>query len=203
MKNLPLILSSIACLGVAVLLFLNFSKGAATPAANVAADAVSAGGIPAAYINSDSLMTNYKLLDEMGKALQDKEMSAEKQLQSRGAKLEEEMGSFQRRAQAGLLSNNEMKAGQETLGQKREELMAYQKQLSDGLLEEKKIVNKRLYDSLMSYLKEYNKDGKFKYIFNYSQGGVFFMADDKLDITSEVVKGMNERYEKNKPAATK
>lgn len=203
MKNLPLILSSIACLGVAVLLFLNFSKGAATPATNVASDAVAAGGIPAAYINSDSLMTNYKLLDEMGKALQDKEMSAEKQLQSRGAKLEEEMGSFQRRAQAGLLSNNEMKAGQESLGQKREELMAYQKQLSDGLLEEKKIVNKRLYDSLMSYLKEYNKDGKFKYIFNYSQGGVFFIADDKLDITNEVVKGMNERYEKNKPAATK
>ena len=91
----------------------------------------------------------------------------------------------------------------EAFAQKRDELMAYEKQLTAGLLEEKKIVNKRLYDSLMSYLKEYNKDGKFKYIFNYSQGGVFFMADDKLDITGEVVKGMNERYEKNKPAATK
>jgi outer membrane protein len=203
-KNLSVILSSIACVGVAVLFFLNFSNNKpATAASNVAMDAVNAGALPVAYVNSDSLMTNYKLLDEMSKALEEKEGSATKQLQNRGAKLEEEMSSFQRRAQAGLLSNNEMKSGQEALLKKRDELMAYEDQLKMGLMEEKKLMNKRLYDSLMSYLKEYNKAGKFKYILNYTQGGTFFTADETLDITKDVVKGMNERYEANKNATKK
>jgi outer membrane protein len=205
-KNLPLILSSVACLGVAVLFFMTLSKGGATPVTDktgMADEAVAAGGIPVAYVNSDSLLTNYKLLDEMRKSLESKKGSAEKQLQGRGAKLEEEMGSFQRRAQAGLLSNNEMKSGQEALLQKRDELMAYEKQLTTGLMEEEKIMNVRLYDSLMSYLKEYNKDNRYKYILNYSKGGAFFMADEKLDITNEVVKGMNARYDANKPADKK
>ncbi len=201
MKNLPIILSSLACLGVAILFFMNLSKGSATSPISkdgMAAETVAAGGIPVAYINSDSLVTNYKLLDEMRKSLEAKKGSAEKQLQGRGAKLEEEMGSFQRRAQAGLLSNNEMKSGQEALLQKRDELLAYEKQLTSGLMEEEKLMNVRLYDSLMSYLKEYNKDSKYKYILNYSKGGAFFMADEKLDITNEVVKGMNLRYDSNK-----
>lgn len=201
MKNLSLILSSVACLGVAVLFFMQLSKGgdAKTTKVDGSADAaVAAGGIPVAYINSDSLVTNYKLLDEMRKALEEKKGNAEKQLQGRGAKLEEEMGSFQRRAQAGLLSNNELKSGQESLVQKRDALLAYEKQLTAGLFEEEKIMNARLYDSLMSYLKDYNKDNRYKYILNYTKGGAFFLADDKLDITNEVIKGMNERFEAKK-----
>ncbi len=197
MKNLSLILSGIACIGVAVLFFMKFNGTSASPIkAEGRADAeVAAGGIPVAYINSDSLLANYKLLDEMRKALEDKKSNAEKQLQGRGAKLEEEMGSFQRRAQAGLLSNNELKTGQESLLQKRDALLSYEKQLTAGLMEEEKLMNNRLYDSLMSYLKDYNKDNRYKYIFNYTKGGAFFMADDNLDITNEVVKGMNQRYE--------
>lgn len=200
MKNLSLILSSVACLGVAVLFFMQLSKGsAATTKVDGSADvAVAAGGIPVAYINSDSLVANYKLLDEMRKALEEKKGNAEKQLQGRGAKLEEEMSSFQRRAQAGLLSNNELKSGQESLLEKRDALLAYEKQLTAGLFEEEKLMNARLYDSLMSYLKEYNKDNRYKYILNYTKGGAFFLADDKLDITNEVIKGMNGRFETKK-----
>jgi outer membrane protein len=195
-KNVSLALNGILLVAVAVLYFLHFSS-AKSGVSESPDSPLPAGTLPVAYIDSDSLLTNYKMVDDLQSALDEKKSKMEKDLQGKGAKLQEEIASFQRRAQANLLSNNELKNGEESLTQKRDALMTYEKQLSSGLMEEQKLISIRLYDSLQSFLKTYNKGNKYKYILNYTKGGAFLAVDNQLDITKDVIDGMNKRYKEN------
>ncbi len=51
---------------------------------------------------------------------------------------------------------------------------------------------------IMEYLTEYNSDNRFSMIFSYSFGGGLLFADEGLDITSEVLEGINIKYEAEK-----
>ena len=53
-------------------------------------------------------------------------------------------------------------------------------------------------DALKTYLDKYNQDKKYSMILT-NQGGVpVFTADPALDITDDVLSGLNEEYVKNK-----
>ena len=54
-----------------------------------------------------------------------------------------------------------------------------------------------LRDSLDNFLKEFNRDGRYKLILSRSGDNVLY-ADPAVDITNEVVAGLNKRYKKAK-----
>ncbi len=54
-----------------------------------------------------------------------------------------------------------------------------------------------LRDSLNNFLNEYNKDGRYKMILSKSGDNILY-ADKALDITNDVVAGLNKRYKKSK-----
>jgi outer membrane protein len=195
-NSLSLILNIVLAVAVAFLYYLHFSgKESGTNSTPIAGEGQ--GGAMIAYINTDSLLSNYKFFEDMQNELAEKKGKAERQLISRGQSLQQEASSIEKRIQAGLMTNNQIKEAQQTLGQKEQELIAYRETIMAGLLEEEKVLNNRLYDSLMAYLKEYNKDKKYQYIFGYTKGGGILLANDKLDVTNDILKGLNERYAKS------
>ncbi|WP_250630853.1 OmpH family outer membrane protein [Rhodoflexus caldus] len=195
-NSLSLILNIVLAVAVAFLYYLHFSgKESGTHSTPVAGEGQ--GGAMIAYINTDSLLSNYKFFEDMQNELAEKKGKAERQLISRGQSLQQEASSVEKRIQAGLMTNNQIKEAQQTLGQKEQELIAYRETIMAGLMEEEKVLNNRLYDSLMAYLKEYNKDKKYQYIFGYTKGGGILLANDKLDVTNDILKGLNERYAKS------
>jgi len=204
-KNLSLILNGILLVAVASLFYLHFSKNTPTTSSSTG-KSVSSADIPVAFINSDTLLNNYKRYDDLMAQFVEKRNNAEKQLNVRGQALQAEAVSFERRAKAGMLSNNELKVGQEDLMMKERQLSQYSQDIQMGLMEEEKRITLQLYDSIVSYLKDYNKDKKFRYILNYTKGGGILIADETFDITQEVLKGLNDKYEvekKDQPAADK
>ncbi|MEJ7676074.1 MAG: hypothetical protein WKF59_26075 [Chitinophagaceae bacterium] len=46
-------------------------------------------------------------------------------------------------------------------------------------------------------MKEYNNDGRYDYVFSY-EPGLMFYKDSALNITSDVINGLNNLYAKNK-----
>ncbi|MCS7018845.1 MAG: OmpH family outer membrane protein [Cytophagales bacterium] len=194
-QSLSLILNIVLFIAVAYLYYLHYSAKQTTTSPIAGEGQGGEGKI--AYINTDSLLSNYKFFEDMQNELAEKKSKAERQLIARGQSLQQEASSVEKRIQAGLMSNNQIKEAQQSLSQKEQELMAYRETIMAGLLEEEKVINNRLYDSLMAFLKEYNRDKKYQYIFGYTKGGGILLANDQLDITDEIVKGLNERYKKN------
>jgi outer membrane protein len=55
-------------------------------------------------------------------------------------------------------------------------------------------MNETLIDTVTNFLKRYNKVYKFDYILGYKMAGEILLANDTLDITSDVVKALNQEY---------
>ncbi len=79
---------------------------------------------------------------------------------------------------------------QETLAEKKQsldnELFNYNSKMKDDILKK-----------IQDFLKDYNKNKRFDYIFSYEPGFMFY-KDSTLDITRDVVKGLNDAYSKAK-----
>ena len=50
---------------------------------------------------------------------------------------------------------------------------------------------------IQNYLKDYNKDGRYDYIFSYEPGFMFY-KDTTLNVTNDVIKGLNNLYTQTK-----
>ena len=69
------------------------------------------------------------------------------------------------------------------------------KQLETQMAEATNAYQQTLRDSLNNFLKEYNKDRRYKMILSKSGDNMLY-ADKSLDITDEVINGLNKRYKK-------
>ncbi|MBT34396.1 MAG: hypothetical protein CMO01_32425 [Thalassobius sp.] len=198
MKNLGTILGAIAIVALIPLYIGQFSgkSDKADSSSSKAGSVTEAGKI--AYVNFDTLVQNYKLYEELNKQFMDKRDKAAKQLETRGQSLERELVSFQRRAQANLLSQNEFNTLQRDLANKQQQYQDYQQTVSTGLLEEERDLNQKLYNNILEYLKKYNADNKFDIIFNYREGESIWLAQDALNITQVILDGLNSEYDTTK-----
>jgi outer membrane protein len=55
--------------------------------------------------------------------------------------------------------------------------------------------NNALHDSIQNFLASYNKTHKYDYILSKS-GDNILLANPKMNITEDVIKGLNKRYKK-------
>jgi len=193
-KNLGTILGAVALVALIPLYISQFSGKETTE--NTSSEAsVSGDKTTIAYVNFDTLMQNYKYYEDLNKTYTEKTEKVAKQLENRGITLQNEVVSFQKRAQANLLSQNEFNAIQKDLANKQQEFQTYQQTVSAGLVEEERDLNKKLYEKILAYLKDYNANKNYDVIFNYRQGESIWLAEDALNITEEILNGLNQEYE--------
>ena len=65
------------------------------------------------------------------------------------------------------------------------------------LAAEQQQMNAQLFDSISSFITEYNTPEKYQVILGHSIGGSMLYGSDQLDITSNIVSGLNNRYGKD------
>ena len=157
---------------------------------------ISAARTKVAYISTDSLYAYYNFYLDASKVFQNKQRKVQNQLQSRIQKLEQESISYQKRAEAGLMSENDIKKAQANMAKKQQELQVYQQTVSNGLLEEEKMLASKMLKKITDYLEVYNDSKQFDIILNYTPGNAFWYVRKGLDITQEVIDGLNEEYAK-------
>lgn len=94
------------------------------------------------------------------------------------------------------------KAIEEDLGKKRQNLDLYQRSLEQELMEEQAKVNEELYTKVTDYLKGYAEGKQLHVVLKYNTGSDLLYGGTTLDITKDVIDGLNELY-KQELASTK
>ena len=163
----------------------------------------SANDLKVAYINNDSLWMYYEYIDVITADFRAKQTQAQKRLQNRGLKLQGEMENFQKRYQAGLMSKNEAKRGEATLLKAQEDFETSRQAQAQGLAAEEQNINKEIYARITDYLEEYNKEKGYKIVLGYTKGSNIWLADKSMDITQDIVDGLNAKYNADKDGADK
>ncbi|MFW5707620.1 MAG: OmpH family outer membrane protein [Bacteroidota bacterium] len=164
-----------------------------------AVEAIAEDAFRVAYVNSDSLMSNYKLAITMREQFENEQRRLENDLQQRQRDFQEEVESFQRRIQSGLVSQEEGMQKEQELSLTQQELIQMNDTYANRLRNKEIEMNSELYDSITSFLRRYNEEKDYDYIFGFVQGGGnILFARDQHDITNEVLSGLNQEYdEKN------
>lgn len=149
-----------------------------------------------AYVEYDSLMSQYEYCKEYSDQLQQRSASYQQQLASKQRALENAAEAFQRKLQSGQFTSQEQaQAEQQKLQNQQEQLQRLSLELEQKFAQEQEAINVALHDSVQNFLKEFNKDGRYAIILA-KVGDNLLYAEPKLDITEQVVKGLNKRYQK-------
>ncbi len=156
-------------------------------------------GMRIAYVEVDSLMTQFDFAKEKSQELERKSINARNTLTQKGNQLQAAANNFQQKLQNnGFTSREQAEGVQQALQRQQNDLAALQSRLENELANEQAKFLQALQDSLNNFLDIYNKDKKYDMIVNKS---AILFADKKYDITQDVINGLNKRYKKSSKAA--
>ena len=199
MKNLSLILNAVLLVAVIVLFYLHFASS--KPAAAATAGPANLGDSKIAYIRSDSVLKNYEYLKVQGEALEAKRTKMEQDYRNRAIGLQNEIAAYQRNVSSMTLG--QVRATEEDLGKKQQNLQMYQQSLGQQLGEEEAKLQKELYDRITVYLKKYGVEKGLQVVLKFDPTSDVLYAVDGLDISKEVTEGLNSEYKSEKTAPAK
>lgn len=153
------------------------------------------GGI--VFVNTDSLLNNYEYFKKIKNQFQEKSKKAQAELTAKGTAFQNEVNTYQKNAPT--LTPEQRAMTEQRLARKQQELSAYNQNASEALANEQATENEKLYDKVAEYLKKHAKDKGYKMVLSYSKTnpGLLF-ADVSLDVTKDVIKGLNEEYKSGK-----
>ncbi|MBP5387034.1 MAG: OmpH family outer membrane protein [Prevotella sp.] len=166
-----------------------------------AAQPAAPGSLKIAFIEVDSIMTQYNFCKDYSKILEKRGNNIQSSLASMERNLEAAIKNFQNKAQNnGFKSQSEYESQQAAIQRQQEQYVAARDRLAGELQSETDKFNAALHDSIEHFIAQYNKDKKYSLILT-KQGDNILYGDKSLDITNEVVAGLNKAY-KSKPKET-
>lgn len=195
MKNTSLLLIVILFIAVAGLYILHFSGNKLNGSGSVGSEkGAGSSELKIAYIKVDSLVVNYDFAQEMHDGFTRQQEAFSKEYSDKRSRFESQAASFQEKVQRGgfLTQERAMQERDRLIGEE-QQITRLDQELSTKLSQIQADNNKQLLDSLMTYLKIYNKDKKYSYILN---AGEILVGDEAYNITKEVLVNMNARYTK-------
>lgn len=194
MKNTSGVLFAVLFVAVAGLYILHFSGKKLNASGKGNGDEVENSGLRIAYIKVDSLAVNYDFAQEMHDSFLKQQEAFTKEYGEKRNRFESQAAAFQEKVQrGGFLSQERALQERDRLMGEEQQITKLDQELSTKLAQIQTDNNKQLLDSIMNYVKVYNKDKKYNYIFN---SGEILVGDDAHNITKEILVGMNARYSK-------
>lgn len=145
-----------------------------------------------AYVDMDTLEAQYNYLKNKRAELEKESAASEAEISRITQSFQNEYIAFQKKAQAGTLTQAEGDASQKRLGEMQQNIEARKQTLGAQLMKKQEAFNKDLQSRLDAYLMKYNADKGYDYILSYTKGGAILFVNKSLNITEDVVKGMNE-----------
>ena len=199
MKNTSLILSIISLIAVVTFGIITLTKDgkkAEQPAEGSTAAAAEAGAI--VYVDLDRILTEYDMANDLRSVVETKVQNIQAEVNRRGQKLEKEVAAYQEKIQKGLMTRSVAEVQGQKLQQQEIDFNNYAAQKQQEINEEQVVMMNQLGDAIQTFITKYNEEKQYAMILTNSGGAPVIAADAALDITEDVLAGLNEEYIKTK-----
>lgn len=196
MKNLSYVINGILAVAIVILfiLFFNLQKNTPeTPSLKFENDSTVT--LPLAYVNIDSVLTNYSYAKEMSDALMKKTESSRATINTRQKQVATEYQEFQRKLQNNaFLTEERARQESERIQKMDADLNQLASRLDNELTMEQMRINNQLADSVRTCIREFNKSANYEVIISNSGLDNILFAKPKYDITNKVIQLLNGRH---------
>ncbi len=201
MKNVSIIVNIVLGVAVAVLYVLHFTSAVVSVGPDGErgeSEPYVFGDQEIVYVNFDTLLNNYDMFFELQKEFLEKQQKMEMDLNSKSRSYERQVVDFQDKVQKGLVTRSQAQQMEMEIMQVQQELMNQRDEFTQELMEEEQVMNRQLQHSIYDFLEDYNKEHNYKYILSHSFGGPFLYTDKNLNITRDVIEGLNRKYNESR-----
>lgn len=194
MKKAPLIISIIALLGV-ILLFVQ-QNSTSTPKKTKKKNSEI---VNIAYVKLDTLIDSYHFFNEKKTVLLAQGQEKQQDLESRFQALQRKAYNIQSQVQNRMMTPSRAQKKQEQLALEQQKIMEDKQTYELEIMEMNQDLMRQVLDSIKNYVKIYNQDYGFDMIMtNDTLGSTVLYAEEQMDITPDIIDGLNKRYSPKK-----
>ena len=149
------------------------------------------------WINIDSVDAHYKAFTELTEDANVKYKTRTKNYQDSAIYIQARYDNLQQRVQMGTISADEAASEETAINNGMDNLKKAEQELL--ALQEKTLkINAVITADIQEYLKDYAAKHHADYVLGYGGSSQVLYANDKLDVTNEVVRDLNARYKTRK-----
>lgn len=145
------------------------------------------------YVDALKLITKYKGLESARKNQQIKRELWKARLDTLESEFKVIVDDYN--SKKGKLSKNQQASMEEAIKSKREIYFNYQQSFKDETKKQDDELSRQILNRVNDYLKRYGEKSKYKVILAATQLGSIAYAHESLDITDEVLIGLNKEYD--------
>ena len=197
MKNVSLAINAILIIAVAVLFYLHFKTPVTQSKINTVKHTTAAvnptSGQPLiAYVELDSLNEKISFIKNKRKELEAEQRAIENEWQAGYSNLEKQRDNFLKKGNS--ITQEEAEKMQNSLLQQQQQIDSKKQTLIQKLSERSYKSMEDIQKQLKEFLEDYNKQYNYSYILTTGTGLDYMVfKDSTLDITNDVIEGMNEK----------
>lgn len=186
---------------LAVLYFIQFSSSSNTEniptvEKELAIQPLNEGGLNIAFVNSDTVSKYYEFAKKIQKTLTNKRSEAEGQIKSKYFAYESLVQEFEKASP--IMGDREKMEKAQKIRLLEQEIMQVEQQLSEQVSRQELELTQSYIVKTNDYMQEIGKTLGYDYVMSYRVGGAMLYANERHDITNEIIKLLNERYESSK-----
>ena len=197
MKNLSYVVNGILAVAIIILFILHFTSNGKNKgdSASLKFENDTTVILPIAFVNVDSLLTNYNYAKDIRDLLLSKSESSKASLTQKQKNLNAEQSEFQRKYQNNaFLSQERAEQEYQRIQKLAVDFEQTANRLDNELAMEQMKYNSQLADSVRICIKEYNKTANYHIVFSNTGLDNILYAKDKYDITNQILNMLNGRY---------
>lgn len=196
MKKISIVLSVLA---ISACLSSCTNNGSNTTAGNTESTVTaSAGSI--VYFDLDRVLDQYDMANDKRSEVETKVAAIQKEVNRRQKNLEDGINDFQNKINKGLMTSITAQAQQQKLQEQEAAFQQFAQQKQAEILEEQQVMMNVLADAIQTFIEAYNQEKGYAMILTNQASVPVIVADPSLDITDDVIAGLNKEYVKSKKA---
>lgn len=202
MKKIAFLLSVTAVLAACL---TGCNNAASTPETDVKSDSTAVAG-SIVFFNIDKIVQNYDMANDLRSVVETKVSGIQSEIDRRGNKLQKDANEFQNKMDKGLLTSSVANVQYQKLQQQQNDYQQYAVRKQQEMAEEQQVMLNQIMNAIFEYVQEYNVEKKYALILTTS-GDILpapvVTGNPALDITDDILAGLNAAYVKTKEAESK
>ena len=203
MKKISIIAGVVALMAFAV--SCNQNQAAAPAAAAASEDSTAVAG-SIVFFNMDKVMEGYDMANDLNSVFETKTSGIQAEIDRLGKKLEKDMTDFQNKVDKGLLTTSVAQAQYQKIQQQQQDYQQYVVRKQQEMSEEQQVMMNQIANAISEFVQEYNAEHQYALILA-TAGPILstpvVTGDPKLDITEDLLAGLNAAYIKTKEESKK
>ncbi len=205
MQKISIALNAVLLIAVGVLFYMVFSMKKQLSGA-YGNDSLSVASVPlpkaegkTMYINIDSLEARYDYFIKIKTQLEKMGKANEAEVKGLYDNFQKTYQKYQQQMEAQSMTQEQYQEAQANLAQMEKSIREKEERISENYAKEAERLNNQFLKNIEEYLKKKSKEHNYSYVLAYAKGANLLYVNDSLDITKQVVTGLNSEYKATQP----